>query len=418
MRRSGTVAVVVCAALLCGVSVGCATQRGTLTQQELAERRRAFVEQQSEDWTWATRKIVRRMIREQREHLENPGSPAPTYDVLMISGGGDYGAFGAGFLDGWASVEGPWEKPDFDVVTGVSTGALIAPFAFIGDEDSISRIDELYRTPKRDWVSLRGPLFFLPGQQSFMSISGLERDIRSQIDMDVIRRIAERSREGRVLAIGTTNLDLGLLRAWRLSIESERAVETGDPSRVHAILLASSAIPAVFPPVVIDDALYVDGGTTSNLLIPSDARTPRAAFDLLKRRFPNAKMPRIRYWVIVNNQLGAVPRVIEPSWPSITEASIATAIRSSTIGAMRLLELQVRYMRETSDIDAEFRFVAIPEDWRPPVEGIFEPKTMQSLADLGRTMGRDPASWQTFVSPLTGNDETEPAPIDPVEEEP
>lgn len=380
------------------IGAGCVQSRGKLSRLELETRRREFVTEQTVDWAWATRKIVQRMVAEHSAHQESPGSPEPTLDVLMLSGGGDYGAFGAGFLEGWSSLTGPMAKPDFDVVTGVSTGALIAPFAFIGDTDSIRQVEKLYREPKRDWIQFRGPLFFLPGQASFMSIRGLERDIRTQINMDVIRKIAERSREGRVLAIGTTNLDLGILKAWRLSAESERAVETGDPSRVHKVLLASSAIPAAFPPVLIDDTLYVDGGTTSNVLIPSDARSPRAAMRLLRKRFPNAKPPKVRYWVIVNNQLGGQPQIVEPSWFSITAASVGTAIRSSTIGSMRNLELQVRYMREVDGIEAEFRFVSIPEFWRAPVEGLFERETMRSLADLGRTMGKDPESWQSVMT--------------------
>ncbi|MBY0310582.1 MAG: patatin-like phospholipase family protein [Phycisphaerales bacterium] len=398
MRTDGKRALV-CLSAIALICAGCVQSRGKLSRLELESRRSEFVTTQTLDWTWATRKIVRRMVEEHRLHMEIPGSSEPILDVLMLSGGGDYGAFGAGFLEGWSKLTGPMAKPDFDVVTGVSTGALIAPFAFIGDADSIEQVETLYREPKADWIQFRGPLFFLPGQASFMSIGGLERDIRSQINMDVIRKIAEKSRQGCVLAIGTTNLDLGMLKAWRLSVESERAAESGDPTRVHKILLASSAIPAAFPPVLIDDTLYVDGGTTSNILIPSDARSPRAALRLLQKRFPGAKPPKVRYWVIVNNQLGAKPQIIEPSWVSITSASVATAIRSSTIGSMRLLELQVRHMRAVDGIDAEFRFVSIPEFWRPPVEGIFQRETMRSLADLGRTMGADPESWSTVLTP-------------------
>ena len=81
----------------------------------------------------------------------------PTIDLLVISGGGDWGAFGAGVLKGWSRVSGELARPQFDVVTGVSTVAMIAPFAFLGDDESIERIVQLYRNPQADWTkSARG----------------------------------------------------------------------------------------------------------------------------------------------------------------------------------------------------------------------------------------------------------------------
>jgi hypothetical protein len=97
----------------------------------------------------------------------------PVIDILVVSGGGDWGAFGAGFLKGWGRVPpGPMARPQFDIVTGVSTGALIAPFAFLGTDDAIERIVQLYRYPKPDWVKQRGFLYFLPNHISFAEVPG------------------------------------------------------------------------------------------------------------------------------------------------------------------------------------------------------------------------------------------------------
>ena len=74
-------------------------------------------------------------------------------------------------------------RPQFDIVTGVSTGALIAPFAFLGTDDAIERIVQLYRHPKPDWVKHRGFLYFLPNHISFAEVPGLEREMREQIDV-------------------------------------------------------------------------------------------------------------------------------------------------------------------------------------------------------------------------------------------
>src|SRR3954467_2307444 len=113
-----------------------------------------------------------------------------TVDLLVISGGVYWGAFGAGVLKGWGRVQGDIARPQFDVVTGVSTGAMIAPFAFLGDDDSIERIVQLYRNPQKDIAVSRGWLFFWPSNPSFYVMPGLERELRSVFDRPMLERIA------------------------------------------------------------------------------------------------------------------------------------------------------------------------------------------------------------------------------------
>jgi len=124
--------------------------------------------------------VLARVRREQIEYAQGRRPAPPVLDYLVISGGGDFGAFGAGVLKGWSRVPAsdPLARPRaFDVVTGVSTGALIAPFAFVGDDDAIERINHLYRNPGPDWVKQRWPLFFLPNNISFAEVPGLEREV-------------------------------------------------------------------------------------------------------------------------------------------------------------------------------------------------------------------------------------------------
>ncbi len=393
------IACVTAAMLLTLTPGGCAGKRAALTTEQLEARRVESLAATAADIEDATHKTVARMHREHEDYRRGLTDRPPTFDILILSGGGDYGAFGAGFLAGWGKVEGDLARPDFDVVTGVSTGALIAPFAFIDDSRSIETVVKLYSAPKKDWIRLRDIFFFLPGRESFMDVSGLQRDLCAQVNMDIIRQIAARSAEGRVLAVGTTDLDLGVLKPWRLSIEAERAAESNDPSRVHKILMASAAIPAVFPPVQIDGGLYVDGGTTANILFGFDARAPSPVAATLKRDFPATPIPKMRYWVIINNQLGAAPQVVQPRWTDIVSASVSTAIRSSTIGSLKQLGLLALYAREVEGIDAEFRFVAIPDDWRPPKPGIFEAETMRSLAELGERLGSMAATPERPLGP-------------------
>ena len=158
-------------------------------------------------------------------------TPAPpVMDLLILSGGGDWGAFGAGVLKGWGHVAGPMARPSFDAVTGVSTGALIAPFAFLGDEASINQIVELYRNPRPDWFQPRSLLSFMTGGASYGDIPGLEADIRRTLDAAMMRRLVETGKEGRVLVVNTSNLDFAEMHTWDVVAEAERALETGKRS--------------------------------------------------------------------------------------------------------------------------------------------------------------------------------------------
>lgn len=380
----------------CGPA-GCAVSRPTLKPEELETRARV----QEDATARHLRKLVDRTVRrmEQEVAMQERGGPPAVFDVLMISGGGDYGAFAAGILEGWGEIEDPaWGRPTFDVVTGVSTGALIAPFALLGDDQSYRRLLDLYEHPKKDWITLRDIFFFLPGRESFMDTSGLERDVREQIDDKTIASIAAAERDGRTLAIGATNLDLGRMHPWDLTTEASR-IDAGelDSDRFYKVLMASAAIPALFPPVVIDDTLYVDGGTTSNILYDADLRAQGAPVQEYRGRNEGRALPKFRFWVIVNNQLGGTPQRVEPSWVSITEASVATAIRSSTIGTLRQLSLTTELQRRDG-LDVSFHYIAIPDEWRPPVEGAFQAETMRSLSKLGRGMGKVIASWKTDIA--------------------
>ena len=118
------------------------------------------------------------------------------------------------------------------------------------------------------------------------------------------------------------------------------------------------------------------------------------------------RCPRFRFRVIVNNQLGGTPQRVDPTWVSLTEASVATAIRSSTIGTLRQLSLATELQRRDG-IDVEFRYVAIPDAWRPPVEGAFQAETMRSLSRLGRGIGVDVTSWKTDIASRPKSDVNE-----------
>ena len=263
----------------------------------------------------------------------------PVIDILIISGGGDWGAFGAGFLKGWQKVpaQHPLAKPEFDAVTGVSTGTLIAPFAFLGDQQSIDDIVDLYRNPQEDWVKQRGFLYFLPDNISFAEVPGLEREMRKHITMDLLRRIAKAGTDGRLLAVNTTDLDSGTSRVFDLVAEAQLAADSGQVDRVHNIMLASAGIPGAFPFRIIDDELYVDGSVTGNIIYGGRIAEEDSLPALWQKAYPNLPSPKFRFWVIFNNQFRPVPVVTAPNWVAVIQRSLETSSRAATATAVRHL---------------------------------------------------------------------------------
>jgi hypothetical protein len=393
---------------------GCAVNRPTQTPAQLEQLYARYLAAARADTQSANSKMIERIRAEEDDYLArvSAGEPAPrpTFDILIISGGGDFGAFGAGVLKGWgACASDDLRRPTFDMVTGVSTGSLIAPFAYLGDDQSYKQLLKLYTAPKDDWFALRGLLFFLPNNESFLRNDGLKRDLMAQFSPDLIARIAhDDRRQRRVLAVNATNLDVGAPHPFDIGEQAQRTTEAfsdDDPAndrdaheRFVKIFLASTAIPAVFPPVVINGSLYADGGVTSNILYGSNWRSARAPFKQWMAKYPGEPLPTIRFWVIVNNQLDIGPQLVQPQWMEIVKASMATSIRASTATALRHLATQCSLLSEKDGWDVQFRYIAIPKDWRPPNSEQFNADVMRSLADLGMQLGADPASWRSDFS--------------------
>jgi Patatin-like phospholipase len=384
-------------ALVAGLMLsGCGPSmtRPQVTQQDLLKLRTRVDEQAM---STGEKIIVRSLERTKAEYDRRAaaGQPPPVIDILIVSGGGDWGAFGAGFLKGWLKVpaQHPLAKPEFDAVTGVSTGALIAPFAFLGDQQSTDEIVNLYRNPGADWVKQRGILFFLPDNISFAEVPGLEREMRTHITMDLIRRIASAGADGRLVAVNTTNLDDGTSRVFDLGAEAQRAVNDNNLDRIHNIMLASAGIPGAFPFRMIDDQLYVDGGVTGNIVYGGRISEEDSLPALWQKAYPNLPVPKVRFWVIFNNQFRPMPVVTAPNWPAVIQRAMETSTRAATATAVRHLFAIAEISRLKRKAEVEVRIVSIPGDWFPPVPGTFIKETMNNLADLGEKMGADPASW-------------------------
>ncbi len=400
--QSGFPSRVVGSVVLAAIVAGCSQQRPVPPESRLIQDERVYNERSAADFRASIEHIVRRLETEYDEFEAHRRPTPPMLNILVLSGGGDYGSFGAGFLKAWGSVTDPAQaRPQFDVVTGVSTGSLIAPFAFVGNERAYDRILKLYENPNNDWAVTRGPLFFLPGNPSLLKIDGLERELRKQVDAELIREIAAAGRENRVLGIGATNLDYNEQRIWDLTAAAADCERTGDINRFHQILLTSSAIPGAFPPRIVDGVMYVDGGCVSNILYNPNMTSPDSALAIWRKLHPDRPVPAQRIWVIINEQLHPPPQIVQPNWIDVAGAAVAEIIRASTYTALRQLANEAAVIRATGTADIEVRYVAIPDDWRDPATGsaVFDKATMDSLGKLGLKMGTDPASWKTVAGP-------------------
>lgn len=390
--------IVISAALALMLLSGCAVRQTTRTPQQLAAHRDWFVKEVNLRRADLSRSVMNRVVQEQ-DSAWAAGALQPTLDILIISGGGDRGAFGAGVLKGWGKIADPeFRRPEFDVVTGVSTGALIAPFAFLGTDEAYDVAYTAYRDPNPHWFQLRKLWKILLKRESFMDNSGLRAEVEKSIDDSVLQAIAQGREKNRLLLIGTTNLDLGMLTTWDATRLADEVVSgTRGRSTFDDVILASTAIPAVFPPVKIEGDLYVDGGVTRNIAYTTDYDFENSLVNLWKREQPNRPFPKTRVWVIVNNQLGAYPEQLHPTWPAVTQRSLEISIRAATISSLKSLSVSMEVLRAKEGVDIEFRLIGIPDSWRPPVKGSFKKETMNSLAEIGLQLGADPGAWRTTV---------------------
>ncbi len=368
---------------------GCgASKRQVRTEEQLVAMQTAELAAQRSEFSDAMARL-----------LDRVGAMAdPVLNVIALSGGGDKGAFGAGVLVGWGQAATPEDRrPAFDVVTGVSTGSMLAPFAFVGTDEVCATVENFYRNPRKDWVRSRGPLFFMPSNPSFATIQGLERDVIGGLDNAFIDQIVRASDDGRMLMVASTNLEMGTQRVWKLGHYARLAQAERDPSLVSDLMLASSSIPAAFPARELNGFLHSDGGVTANVLLRLDPDAPEGFLQQWRRRFPERPLPRVRYWILINDQMVQPPQTVQSTWPAVIAPAIATSIRSATMSEIRWLVAQARYVNLAYDADIEVRMISIPLAWRPPVAGTFKEQTMRDLSDIGRRMGADLAAWELLV---------------------
>lgn len=225
---------------------------------------------------------------------DHPGSPI-TY--LSISGGGSRGAFGAGLLNGWTRHG---NRPEFSMVTGISAGALMAPFAFLGSKYDAELKHFFTGVSDKDVVRNRSyaALWFSDGMAD---TSPLSRLIAETITPELLRKIAyEYTVRHRWLLIGTNNLDTGQPIIWNMgkiaAFDTPKALNL-----FRRVMLASASLPGYFSPVMMRvrygnrdyDEMHVDGGVSRQVfLYPASLFHQSGAYRLLEGRKREAYLIR------------------------------------------------------------------------------------------------------------------------------
>ena len=339
----------------------------------------------------AAREEARRRFRDLVRAKRDGGSGAVAMNFLALSGGGPDGAFAAGLLAGWTESG---DRPEFDIVTGISVGALIAPFAYLGP-DYDDTLGTIFTELGREDVLIVRPFAALFGALGLADTTPLRRTIRALIDDAVVARIAEESRSGRALLIGTTHIDAQRPVIWDMGA----IARAGDSALFADVLLASASIPGVFPPVAIEvraagarfAEYHVDGGVEHSVMLwPSGYdQALRAVFD-----FPVDQT----IYVIQNNPLVTPYDPVEPSLPAIASRALSALIRSQSQGDL------VSIHRAAEQTGSDFRLIFVPPQFQAPSATEFDPAYMRRLYAAAFEMGLSGVDWLTTPPRLLDRD--------------
>ena len=321
------------------------------------------------------------VLQKQVEQLV-PLTGGHTVSILALSGGGEHGAFGAGLLNGWSESG---RRLPFDIVTGVSTGALMAPFAFLGSAYD-QRLKAVYTEMSFHSVFAGNPLLGVFGEGLY-NTRPLQNVVARQVDQNLLADVAVAHRRGRRLFVVTTNLDAQRPVLWNMGA----IAASGRPEALELfrkVLVASASVPGVFDPVFIDaetdghrfKEMHVDGGTAYPLFaVP--LRLLAATGQVATRRGG-------QLYIIINNNLDPEFAMTKPKTLSITGRAFNTLVKSDfydTILGSYLFAGQQGF---------KFNLAYIPNSFRTKSLGLVDQKYMLTLFEFGRAQGRLGGQWQ------------------------
>ncbi len=308
------------------------------------------------------------------------------HSILALSGGGANGAYGAGVMVGWTETG---KRPEFDIVTGISTGALAAPFAFLGSrwdaELQLAYTDGATRD-LLNWLNLSALV-----SPSLFDSGKLEKLIDRSITPKLLREVAIEHRNGRRLLVVTTNLDSEAAVIWDMGALAAHG-DLSDLMLFRRILLASASMPGLFAPVLIArrapdgylvDEMHVDGTVSTPFLVVPES--------LLLWRSPGELPKSSAIYVLVNGQLapeysltaGDLPSILARSFDSMSKADLRTTLSATAAFAgrngMSLQMAEIPVGTHLSSVD-------------------LNEASMRALFDLGRSRGAAGTAWASIAT--------------------
>lgn len=332
-----------------------------------------------------TKDMLESVSREQAYLVQQHDSgPPPPVNFLALSGGGDNGAYGAGLLCGWTAAG---NRPVFKGVTGISTGALIAPFAFLGPKyDEVLKKVYTHSAPT-DILEAR---YFVTAffEDALADNAPLERLLEKYVTEDLLKEIAREHGHGRLLLVATTNLDSRQSVIWNMG----KIAASGHPKALklfHKIMLASAAIPGAFPPEMIDveaygqryQEMHVDGGAMAQVFIyPPSLKLA----ELSKQR----GLVRTRTLYIIRNAR------LDPDWAEVERRTLSIASRAITslIQTQGIGDLYQIYA-ETQRDGIDFNLAYIPRSFYAPHKEDFDTDYMRKLFQTGYDLAAKGYIW-------------------------
>ncbi|QVL30617.1 patatin-like phospholipase family protein [Telmatocola sphagniphila] len=323
--------------------------------------------------------------------LQNSNAPLPEgkkQNVLALSGGGMFGAYSVGVLNGWTTTG---QRPSFDVVTGVSTGAIIGTFALLGTEYD-NRLCHLYTTINSEDIYRDRPKLSILWSDSTSSSKPLERMLEKEIDDQIIQSVAVAHSQGKRFYVATTNLDTRRLVIWDMGA----IASSGRPDAAklyRKIILASAAVPGFFPPVKIDvtingrvySEMHVDGGAADQVFVRA------SLLNVDEDRLKAGQKPLVgtNVYVIVAGKIYADPECTKSKIKDIAASSLISLVYSSArneIDKIYTLSLLT---------GMKFHLAALPQEFATKSDSLdFDRDEMRRLYAEGYRLATCGQAWQ------------------------
>jgi Patatin-like phospholipase len=302
-------------------------------------------------------------------------------NMLSLSGGGQNGAFGAGFLIGWRESG---QRPEFDFVGGVSTGSLLATHALLGTPADDVILQQMYTEVTDKDIYEDRPLFDLLSSDSLRDTAPLRALIAKYITAETLQRVAAAFDENRLIMVGTTNVDYGQTWVWNLSL----IAKDGKLDLYRKVLLASASFPIVFPTVEIDGHLFVDGAARSNVVVIGMAGVEQPA--------PPLYGPGNLY-LISNGKFQHPPAALRKALGDVAATTVGVMMDQSMQTALTRSYLGAQFL------GYNFNMVAIPDEVEIGNDPLaFDPKQMRAAFNAGHALANESDPWR-HKPPNTGD---------------